>query len=105
MFAGGLILYLAGLGLLAKAVVDFAAPAPKGLHRNGLYRFSRNPMYLAYFVFFLGCVLLTQSLLLLGLLAAFQLSTHWIILAEERWCGERFGEEYLAYTKQVRRYF
>ena len=105
VFAGGLILYLAGLGLLAKAVVDFAAPAPKGLHRNGLYRFSRNPMYLAYFVFFLGCVLLTQSLLLLGLLAAFQLSTHWIILAEERWCWERFGEEYLAYTKQVRRYF
>ena len=104
LFFSGLALYLAGLVLLAAAVIDFAAPAQNGMNRQGLYRFSRNPMYLAYFIFFLGCVLLTQSLLLLGLLAAFQVSSHWVILAEERWCEEQFGEEYLQYKKQVRRY-
>lgn len=103
-FLAGLLLYLAGLGLLAAAVVDFAAPAPNGFQPNGLYRFSRNPMYLAYFVFFLGCAVLTQSPLLVAALAAFQLSAHWIILAEERWCARQFGEEYLRYQKRVRRY-
>ncbi len=93
-----------GLLLLALSVVGFASPAPSGMSGNGLYRFSRNPMYVAYFVFFLGCALLVQSVLLLLFLAAFQLSAHWIILAEERWCLEKFGPEYRLYCARVRRY-
>lgn len=104
LFFAGLAVYLAGLFLLAASVIHFAAPAPNGMNRQGLYRFSRNPMYLAYFILFLGCVLLTQSLVLFGLLAVFQTSAHWIILAEERWCREQFGEEYRRYKQQVRRY-
>ena len=61
-------------------------------------------MYVAYFVFFLGCALLVQSVPLLLFLAAFQLSAHWIILAEERWCLEKFGPEYRLYCARVRRY-
>ena len=53
---------------------------------------------------FLGCSLLTQSRLLLGLILVFQISAHWIILAEERWCAGQFGEAYLQYKRQVRRY-
>ena len=93
-----------GLLLLALSVVGFASPAPSGMSGNGLYRFSRNPMYVAYFVFFLGCALLVQSVPLLLFLAAFQLSAHWIILAEERWCLEKFGPEYRLYCARVRRY-
>ena len=104
LFFFGLFFYLMGLIFLAASVIDFAAPVPNGFHQNGVYRFSRNPMYIAYFVLFLGCVLLTQSLPLLGFLATFQLSTHWIILAEERWCADQFGEEYLNYRRQVPRY-
>ena len=74
------------------------------MRRLGLYRLSRNPMYLAYFILFLGCVLLTQSLVLFGLLAVFQVSAHWIILAEERWCLETFGAAYQHYARRVRRY-
>ncbi len=61
-------------------------------------------MYVAYFVYFVGCALLTQSMVLLGTVIAFQVSAHWIILSEERWCLERFGEEYQRYSKKVRRY-
>ena len=32
--------------------------------RNGVYRFSRNPMYVAYFICFMGMALLVQSLVL-----------------------------------------
>lgn len=33
-----------------------------------------------------------------------KISAHWIILAEERWCIKKFGEEYKNYMNKVRRY-
>lgn len=104
LFYPGAAVYLAGTTLLVFAVAGFANPAKSGINQKGIYRFSRNPMYVAYFVFFMGCVLLTQSLVLLGLVLLFQTSAHWVILAEERWCTQHFGDEYLAYKKRVRRY-
>lgn len=100
----GAAVYMAGLLLLIVSVVNFASPAENGFQQKGLYRVSRNPMYLAYFVFFMGCALLLQSLLLLAFVCVFQITAHWIILAEERWCVQTFGEAYLEYMKKVRRY-
>lgn len=100
----GLITYALGILLCLISVSDFANPAESGISCKGLYRFSRNPMYVAYFICFLGCVLLTQSLLLLIILLVFQVSAHWIILSEERWCIKEFGEEYKNYMNKVRRY-
>ena len=61
-------------------------------------------MYMAYFICFVGMALLTQSPLLLGIVLIFQFSAHWIVLAEERWCLEKFGDAYTRYKNQVRRY-
>ncbi|HQO42689.1 MAG TPA: methyltransferase, partial [Bacillota bacterium] len=69
-----------------------------------LYRISRNPMYIAYFICLLGCVLISKSWALFTLLIVFQISSHWIILSEERWCIKKFGEEYMRYMNKVRRY-
>ena len=96
--------YLLGLVLCTASVIDFAAPSGVGLNQNGLYRLSRNPMYLSYFLLFMGCALLTHSVLLGGIVIIFQLSSHWIILSEERWCIGRFGDAYRQYMKRVRRY-
>ena len=41
----------------------------------------------------------------MALVIMFQISAHWIILSEERWCLDRFGEAYEEYMKKVRRYF
>lgn len=105
LFWSGLIIYFAGVLLMLFACISFARPAENGLLQHGFYRFSRNPIYLAVFVYFFGIVLLTKSWLLLVLLAVFQFSEHWIILAEERWCRQQFGAPYLLYQQQVRRYF
>ena len=43
--------------------------------------------------------------LFLCLVLAFQVAAHWIILAEERECLERFGDAYRQYMKRTRRYF
>jgi protein-S-isoprenylcysteine O-methyltransferase Ste14 len=102
--AVGLPVFAAGAVLCAVSVIHFAKPDGKGLNRNGLYRVSRNPMYVSYFLYFMGCVLLTKSPVLLILLLAFQISSHWLILSEERWCFREFGDEYARYMSQVRRY-
>lgn len=43
-------------------------------------------------------------LVLLAVVMVFQVSAHWIILAEERWCMEKIGTAYGQYMKEVRRY-
>lgn len=61
-------------------------------------------MYVAYFIYFLGCGLLINSLAYFIVLIVFQISVHWIILSEERWCMKEFGEEYKEYMNKVGRY-
>lgn len=82
--AAGLALYLSGLTLCALAVVQFAAPGESDMSAKGVYRLSRNPMYIAYFLCFLGMALLSHSWIMAGIAAALQISGHWVILAEER---------------------
>jgi len=100
----GAVCYLLGLLLLAGSITDFCAPAEDGFRQKGLYRFSRNPMYAAYFVLFAGTGLLTASWSILGCLLCFQISSCWIVRAEERWCLETFGEAYRQYMGRVRRW-
>lgn len=104
VFFGGLILCTIGLVMLVVSMVGFAKPSPGGMNRDGIYRLSRNPMYVSYFIFFVGCVVLTQSPFLLVAVIVFQAAAHGVILAEERWCAETFGDEYADYAKKVRRY-
>ena len=47
---GGLACYLGGLGLCAVSLANFSFPDASGLNTNGVYRFSRNPIYIAYFL-------------------------------------------------------
>lgn len=100
----GFLIYLGGLLILLVATVNFANAKDGALKTQGIYRFSRNPMYLGYFFTFLGCVMLSQSWVLLVSLIVFQVTSHWIILSEERWCQTRFGAEYSTYQNKVRRY-
>ncbi len=104
LFAVGMVIYFSGTLLLLGSIFDFARPLANGFNQRGLYQWSRNPMYTAYFLYFLGCALLTSSLVLLVLVFIFQIAAHWIILSEERWCSEKFGDEYIEYMKRVRRY-
>lgn len=103
-FFAGCACYLAGLCLCAASVVSFALADGAGMSARGVYRFSRNPMYVSYFLCFMGMALLTRSWVLAGWTLAFQGAAHWIILSEERWCLETFGAAYARYMRGVRRY-
>lgn len=104
MGIAGLCLLALSLVLYGVSIIHFARPDDAGLNTTGLYRISRNPMYVAFFFWFLGGCLLTRSWLLLAILLVFQVSVHFMILAEERWCREEFDGTYEEYMKKVRRY-
>jgi protein-S-isoprenylcysteine O-methyltransferase Ste14 len=104
MGLAGLCLLIMSLVMYGVSIVQFARPNGAGLNTSGLYGISRNPMYVAFFFWFLGGCMLTRSWLLLAILMVFQVSVHFMILAEERWCREKFGEPYEEYMKKVRRY-
>lgn len=103
-FYTGCILYTLGLLLCVWSVYDFARPDAQGMCRQGIYRFSRNPMYVAYGLVFLGMASLCQSWIFFVFVLLFQVTGHYLILAEERWCLTKFGRAYQGYMLQVRRY-
>jgi protein-S-isoprenylcysteine O-methyltransferase Ste14 len=75
------------------------------LKTGGIYRFSRNPMYLGIHSVTLASMAYTFSIwvILPGLYSFFVY--HLIVLGEEKFLEERFGEKYLDYRQKVRRYF
>lgn len=100
----GLFLFSLGLVLYSAAVIQFAKPNASAMNTKGLYRISRNPMYVAFFIYFLGCCILTRSWIFFIILLIFQASVHFLIISEERWCMDRFGDAYKNYMSRVRRY-
>jgi len=100
----GLVIFLIGMLLYLKSIIDFSKPQKNGINKNGLYKWSRNPMYVTFFLYFLGCSLLIDSWVYFTILIVFQISVHFLILSEERWCIKEFGEEYRKYKGKVRRY-
>ncbi len=72
---------------------------------TGLYRFTRNPMYLGMVAIQLGIALFLQSIGGLASVAlAIVLVDRFVIAREERHLRAFFGEQYFAYCQRVRRW-
>lgn len=99
-----LILVAAGLFKWRKTTVNpFGEPAV--VVREGVYRFSRNPMYLGMLLILFGFGVWLGNILALLLAPGFVwVMTRWYILREEQLLESRFGEEYRIYRRQVRRW-
>ena len=71
---------------------------------KGIYRLSRNPMYLGLFLTFIGGSLFSMNLIYILLSIIIIIVHHFITLAEEKKLLDSYGEPYKEYCKQVRRY-
>ena len=111
----GLPLLALGAPILTWCIVDFArvgkgtlAPIdpPKFVVRGGLYRFVRNPMYVANLMIILGEALVFQSWAV-ALYASFMaLGFHFfVIFYEEPTLARLFGADYETYRQSVPRWF
>jgi protein-S-isoprenylcysteine O-methyltransferase Ste14 len=101
----GLCLFIIGFVGNAIATHNYATTPKDEAIRKGMYRISRNPLYLCFSVMFLGLILASLSLPLLVIWMIYNIMTHFVILGEERYCLETYGESYNDYMKKVQRYF
>ena len=75
------------------------------LVRSGMYRFTRNPMYLGMLTLLLGAAVLSGSLSPFLMPVMFYLIIRYrFIRVEETMLEEKFGDEYLAFKRSVRRW-
>jgi protein-S-isoprenylcysteine O-methyltransferase Ste14 len=85
----------------------FRIGSPKertSLKVDGLFRFSRNPMYLGMYATLLASVLYTLNPLLFIIGAYVVMVHHRIVQAEEAYLQRVFGGQYTEYCHHVRRY-
>jgi protein-S-isoprenylcysteine O-methyltransferase Ste14 len=73
---------------------------------GGLYRYTRNPMYLGLVVFLFGIAVAAGSLaFLVATLAMFVYLNAYAIPREEAYLARTFGDDYRAYCTRVPRWF
>jgi protein-S-isoprenylcysteine O-methyltransferase Ste14 len=111
----GVFLFSVGLILLLSCIVNFAAKGKgtlspldttKKLVVSGMYRFSRNPMYVGVTLMLIGeAVFFSSGILWIYTAAVFLAFNIFIVLHEEPRLKRDFGNEYLEYQKSVRRWF
>jgi protein-S-isoprenylcysteine O-methyltransferase Ste14 len=107
----GLVLIATGVGVLLHAFARFAlegvgTPAPvaptERLVVRGLYRYVRNPMYLAVAATIIGqALLLGRPILLAYALVFMAVVAAFVKLYEEPTLSRRFGREYDEYRRAV----
>ena len=110
----GLIQFLIGLSVHLASIYFFkrigkGTPVPieppKKLVYAGLFKYVRNPMYLAIFADILGGFFIFGHLLLFVYAIVFFTFIHlFVVFVEEPKLKERFGKEYEEYTKSVPRW-
>ena len=103
LFGGLVLLVAAQLNLGASWRIGIEEDARPGLVTDGLYRFCRNPIFLALLVFLAGNALLLPTLLSALMLIGAYLAIRQQIAEEERYLVRTYGEQYLQYARRVGR--
>jgi protein-S-isoprenylcysteine O-methyltransferase Ste14 len=104
--AGWMALAFASIGRFRRSKTSIIPIRPaEALVLSGPYRHTRNPMYVGLALLTIACGLLLATwwpiVLLVPTLAIMQ---QFVILPEERYLRRRFGTEYEAYIRRVRRW-
>jgi len=100
-FYVGLLVYLFGLIFTIDAGTNLDNTPMDKPATEGLFRISRNPVYLGTFLMFIGIGIACASWLFLLLIAVFIVLYDILIAPEERWCLEKYGTAYREYLNRT----
>ena len=106
LIIGGLLLDGAAAGYFRRLGTAVEPWKPSTvLATDGLYRFSRNPIYLGFAITYVGLAIAMDSVLVLVLLIpCLWIVDRFVIQREERYLSAKFGADYDAYRARVRRW-
>jgi protein-S-isoprenylcysteine O-methyltransferase Ste14 len=104
LFTGIIILALTALQLNRDLIFGLPSDTEHNLQTRGMYAISRHPFYLGFlFILFSSCILTPHFLNITALAGAWILH-HLIMIREEQFLSERYGNSYRQYMKRVHRY-
>lgn len=104
------ILSIVIIGLARRELARFRQPTDPGqptsmIVKTGIFSISRNPLYLGAATLFFGLALTLNNLWsLLTLLLSIIICHYMLIIPEEKYLGEKFGDKYIEYAKTVSRW-
>ena len=75
------------------------------LQTNGIYRITRNPMYLGLVIAYAGITCIAGNWWSASFLIILIFLQNLIIIKEEKYLEREFGQQYLDYKQKVRRCF
>ena len=106
LIVAGVALMVLGLQELRRVGTEVSPHKPsKALATGGIYRRTRNPLYLALTLIYLGIAAATNDLWLLPLAVSLLIVIRYgVIGREERYLEAKFGDAYRQYTARVRRW-
>lgn len=104
-FSLGIILYALFLPLLLWAHLSLLKKKKGELLQKGLYRFSRNPIYVSTSILFLSLALISGSIFFFYGVVVFIFSQHFVIFWEEKQMQSDYAQDYTEYQKKTARYF
>ncbi len=103
-FYVGLFIYLLGVVIGTMAVYNFfTTPLDKPVIK-GVYRLSRNPIYLSMFLIFVGTGIACVSWVFLLLAMVFIILLHILVNSEESFCLQKYGDTYREYMNTTYRW-
>jgi protein-S-isoprenylcysteine O-methyltransferase Ste14 len=100
----GLIIYIFGIFFTIVTLLNFASSPKDKVITKGLYRFSRNPMYIGMLLIQIGLGIACSSLLYLLLTIVLMILLNAVSPSEERYCFYRFRDEYREYMNKTPRW-
>jgi len=105
LIAGLSLIFIAG-GSFSTAKTNIQPWKPSiAIVSTGIYRYTRNPMYLGMALVYAALSLFADSLIALaGLLVVLAIMQYGVIAREERYLEAKFGQSYREYKGRVGRW-
>ena len=102
-FYVGLALFVLGMSFTIPETQLFFRKKGQ-LLTKGFYRISRHPIYVMVGIAWIGMAVATASWLLFALIVFYMIVLHFLILAEEHICLEKYSDAYREYMNKTSRY-
>jgi protein-S-isoprenylcysteine O-methyltransferase Ste14 len=109
---GGVLFMMTGLIVYAIALINLGdawrignnQETPSKLVTHGIYKVSRNPIYLSLALLLIGTLLINGTLIFLILTILVILNLHYLILREEKLLSKIYGKAFSRYCGSTPRY-
>lgn len=103
-FLIGVCIYLIGLILSSVAILTFANADLSKPITKGIYKFSRHPMQVMNYVMWIGIGIISQTWIIIFCTIIFTVVSLPSIKRQEKYCANRYGNEYIKYMNETPRY-